>query len=370
MQHRRTWLKQTSFAALALGVNLKSFANEEGITRAFGSEHGLINLGANENPHGISPMAKQALLDMLPNANRYSFNLPSLQSVRKDLAAYYGLTEDNIIFSTGSGQALVMMGEYFTKGNLVTANPTFNLLPATAKKMGTEVIEIPLTDAKVHDLPKMMAAITDKTQTVYICNPANPTGTIVAPSVLKDFCREASKKAMVIVDEAYIDFLNPGDNESMMSLVSSNKNIIVVRTFSKIHGMAGLRVGFLVAHPDTVKKLLDANFEHAQFAISNLSIAAAMASLKDEQHRKNCKEKIVAAREYTQQALNGMGYKCIPSYTNFIFYNLNGYKGDYQKDMLAKNILLRAVKLPDAYWGRVSIGTMDEMKEFVKVMKG
>ncbi len=121
------------------------------------------------------------------------------------------------------------------------------------------MIEVPLTPEKTHDLPAMLRAITSDTQMVYLCNPANPSSTIIAPNVLKDFCVEASKKAVVIVDEAYIDFLNATDKESMIGLIDKNPNIIVLRTFSKIHAMAGLRVGYVVGHA-TIIDSLDRNY--------------------------------------------------------------------------------------------------------------
>jgi histidinol-phosphate aminotransferase len=175
---------------------------------------------------------------------------------------------------------------------------------------------------------------------------------------------------MVLIDEAYIDFLNPPDNESMFSLTSSNPNVAVVRTFSKIHGMAGLRIGFLVGHPDLIRSLEANYFQHTQIAISNLSQAAALASLKDEQHRQSCKMKNAEAREFTLHALQDLHIRCIPSFTNFMFFSLGDYKGDFAQDMLSKNgIILRSSVYGDGKWGRVSIGTLDEMRKFAAVMQ-
>ena len=159
--HRRQWLKQTSLAAFGLGYSFTSMGNEEGITRNFGSEKDLINLGSNENPYGISPKAKQAIIDMISQANRYQWNVSTLQDYRKQLAEKFGLTEENVLISAGSGEGLGLLARYFNKGNIVTANPTFGILPNTAKRLGTAVKEIPLTPDKVHDLPAMLNAITN-----------------------------------------------------------------------------------------------------------------------------------------------------------------------------------------------------------------
>lgn len=367
--NRRDWLKSNSLAALAFGFSLPSMANEEGILRSYGAETGLINLSANENPYGISPMAKEAIRNMISEANRYQFNVTSLQTFTKELAQYYKVNTEQVLVTAGSGDALQMLARHFNKGNLVTATPTFSILPSTAKKVGTKVIEVPLTKEKIHDLPAMLKAINSDTQLVYICNPANPTSTIVSPNDLKKFCIEASKKAVVVIDEAYIDFLDAPDNESMIGLVDKHPNVIVVRTFSKIHAMAGLRVGFLVGHPTTIDVLGKNYFSNSQITVSNLSMAAAMASLQDEEHRLSCKQKNEAARSFTIRSLQEMKINCIPSYTNFIFFPLGKYPGDFSKDMFDKNIFLRSNNYLGEKWARVSVGTIDEMKQFIDVMK-
>lgn len=366
---RRQWLKQGTAAAIGFGFSLRSLGNEEGITRDFGRPAGLINLGANENPYGISPKAKEVIKALIGEANRYQYNVPAVQSFKKTLAAYHKVTTDHILITAGSGDGLAMLARQYSHGNIVTATPTFNILPATAKSIGAQVIEIPLTEDKVHDLPAMMNAINDKTSLVYICNPANPTATMLKPDVMKDFCLEASKKTTVLIDEAYIDFLDAPDNESMTALAGINPNIIVISTFSKIHGMAGLRIGYTISHPDTIKKLNEGHYSRSQLACSVLSLGAAQASLADEQHRRMSKAKNEAVREYTFQELRKMKFTCYPSFTNFLFFRLHNYKGDFASDMLKENILLRSNHYPDGQWARVSIGTMEEMKEFIRIMK-
>jgi len=367
--HRRDWLKQSALAAVGLGISLRSLAGEDYLPRNFGNEKGLINLGANENPYGISPKARQAIIDMLGESNRYQFNVSSLQSLKNDLAAYYGLSPEQILITAGSGEGLVLLARYFSKGNIIAANPTFNILQNAAKRISTPVIEIPLTSGKVNDLSGMLAAINSNTSLVYIVNPNNPTGTIVKPSALKSFCEEACKKTFVLIDEAYIDFVDAPDNESMTGLIEKNPNLIVMRTFSKIHGMAGLRIGFIAGQPGSISKLEENYFSNSRYCVSNLTMAAALASLKDEGHRKTCKEKNDAARAYTINSLQELKLKVTPSYTNFIFFDLGTYKGDFGKDMLEKNILLRSNSDSDGKWCRVSVGTMDEMKIFVNTMK-
>jgi histidinol-phosphate aminotransferase len=367
--NRRHFLKANTLAALALGMSIPSMANEEGLLRTAGSESGLINLGSNENPYGISPRAKEAILGMLGESNRYQFNVTSLQDFGKKLATYYQVNENQVLVTAGSGDALQILPRYFSKGNLVTATPTFSILPNTAKKIGTKVIEIPLTRDKVHNLSAMQQAITKETALVYICNPANPTSTIVPAQALQDFCKEAAKKAVVVIDEAYLDFVDPPENVSLMRLVDQHPNLIVLRTFSKIHAMAGLRVGFLVGHPATVRALKDNPFRNSQITVSNLSMAAAMASLQDEDHRALCKQKNTAARNYTVEALAKMHIKAILSHTNFLFFPLGNYTDNFAARMLDKNVILRSENYPDGNWARVSVGTLEEMQSFIRIMQ-
>ena len=366
---RRQWLKQTSIATLGLGISFRSMGNEEGLTKFLSPEKGLINLGANENPYGISSKARQAILDMMGEANRYQFNVASLQSFKKKLADYYKVNEDQVLVTAGSGEGLALLARHFNKGNVVTADITFAILPNTAKKIGSKVIEVPLTKEKVHDLPAMLAAVNNETQLVYICNPANPTSTILKPAALKSFCEQASKKAVVLIDEAYIDFLDAQDNESMIGLIDRNPNVLVIKTFSKIHAMAGLRIGFIIGHSSLISKLQPDYFQSSQFAVSNLSLAAAMASLTDEEHKLMSKQKNEAARKYTMDEMKKMGIEFIPSHTNFIFYPVKNYPGEYSADMFDKHkIIMRSNKYSDGQWARVSIGTIDEMKQFIQVI--
>jgi histidinol-phosphate aminotransferase len=363
---RRQWLKQTSLAGLGLGFSFNSLGNEEGLSRAFGYESGLINLGSNENPYGISPKAKEAIMNMLGESNRYLFNVASLQDFKKDLAAYLGVGENQLLITAGSGDGLGFLARYFSTGNIVAAIPTFGILPSTAKTIGTEVREIPLTTEKLHDLPAMAAAVDSKTSLIYICNPANPTATMLESSVLKDFCQEQSKKTSLLIDEAYIDF---PETASMRSMTATNPNILVISTFSKIHAMAGLRIGYTIAHPSVIKKLEENYYQRSQFGCSVLSIAAAKASLKDAGHIKTCREKNYAAREMTFNELKKMNFTVYPSYTNFLYFRLKNYTGNFAEDMFKKNIILRSNNYSDGQWCRVSIGTTQEMQSFLSTLK-
>lgn len=365
---RRQWLQQTAFATLGLGISFRSMGNEEGLLRSINAETGLINLGSNENPYGISPKARQAILDMMGETNRYQFNVASLQSFKKTLGEYYKVGENQVLVTAGSGEGLALLARHFNKGNIVTADITFGVLPNTAKKVGTKVIEVPLTKDKVHDLPAMLKAITSETQLVYICNPANPSSTLLEHSALKSFCEEAAKKTVVLIDEAYTEFIDNGAAQSMINIIDKNPNVLVIKTFSKIHAMAGLRIGFVIGHSSLISKLQPNYFQSTSMCISNLAMAAAMASLADEEHQRSSKQKNDAAKKYTVDELKKLGIDAMPSFTNFIFFPIKKYKGNFATDMFDKHkIILRSNQYPDGQWARVSIGTMDEMKKFIEI---
>lgn len=365
---RRNWLKKSGLASLGLAISLRSLAAEDGLPRHTGIKQ-LLNLGSNENPYGMSPLAKQAIRDMIDQGNRYTFNIPQLHSFKQELAEHYGVATNQVLVTAGSGEGLALLARHFSTGNLVTAKPTFGILPATARKIGTTIKEVPLDNQHRHDLNGLLQAIDANTALVYICNPANPSSTTVNSDTLKRFCQEAAKKTAVLVDEAYIDFLDDPTRESMLPLVSEHPNILVIRTFSKIHAMAGMRIGFVIGHPDMMKKIGANYFQSTQFCVSALSQTAAMASLKDEGHRRYSRQMNARAREYATAQISGMGYSVAVSQTNFIYFPLTGYTGDFAAAMMKRDVALRADNTPNGVMARISIGTMEEMQAFIPRMK-
>jgi histidinol-phosphate aminotransferase len=171
---RRQWIQQTTLAALGLGFSFRSMGNEDGLQKIFSPESNLINLGANENPYGISAKAKQAILDMMGESNRYQFNVPSLQGFKKRLASYYNVTEEHILITPGSGEGLNLLARHFSKGNIIAPDITFGVLPNTAKKIGTKVIEVPLSPSKVHDLRAMLSVLNKETPINVYLQPCKP----------------------------------------------------------------------------------------------------------------------------------------------------------------------------------------------------
>jgi len=214
-----------------------------------------VKLNANENPFGLSPRAMRAVQESLREGNRYPFG--EVAAFREVLAAHEGVTPEHIHLGAGSGHLLCQSGIAFgiQGGSVVSANPTFPILMNYAEAIGTKWKKIDLNDRLEHDYESMAAAVSDDTRLVFVCNPNNPTGTLVDPSYVKSFCETISKKTTVYADEAYVDFLSPHQQMSMTELVKKDMNVIVSRTFSKVYGLAGLRLGYLVGRPDLIKKV-------------------------------------------------------------------------------------------------------------------
>jgi len=244
------------------------------------------------------------------------------------------------------------------------SDTTFGYWTNAAIELGAQKIEVPLTAAKKNDLDAMLKAIRPDTRLVYICNPNNPTGTVLKTSDLVNFIKEASRKAIVLVDEAYIEFTN---ETSMATLVKENKNIIVARTFSKIYGLAGARVGYALAHADTIAEM-DKMQAYVLGGISAVSSAGALAALDDAAFVEKTRSLNEAAKRYTIHEFEKLGITCIPSSTNFLYFSLVNYKKDFFKLLESSNIEGTAIFEENGKWSRITIGTMEDMQKLIKAV--
>ncbi|MET0391786.1 MAG: histidinol-phosphate transaminase, partial [Chitinophagaceae bacterium] len=264
--NRRAWIKRS--ALLAGGSSLLpslwnglSAAPAATGTRKFISDAewarwappGLkARLFANENPFGPSAKAKQAIVEAMDTSYQYAFQLE--EELRQLIAGQEGLNDDMVELGAGSSCLLHAAAAYYSRGGgaIITGDPTYDDLPETAEAFGANWVKVPLTADYKLDLDAMEKAVDGSTRLVYICNPNNPTGTTVDAARLRSFCENVSAKTMVFVDEAYIDYLPDPKAASMAGLVKNGTNIIVARTFSKLHGFAGLRVGYMMGRKDTL----------------------------------------------------------------------------------------------------------------------
>lgn len=358
---RRIWLKNTATVLAGISVAPSLFATEKERYRAAG----IILLNGNENAYGPSAAARKAMIEAAGISNRYPDEHAS--ALKKQLAEFWNISAQNILIGAGSSEflGLVPLLVSSIKGNIITAEPSYRIWNGQAEAFGLSFKRIPLANDRTLNLGEMMSAIDGNTRMVYVCNPNNPVGTYVEDHLLRAFVNECSKKCMVLVDEAYTEF---PDIPSLKDLAANNPNIFVAKTFSKIYGLAGARIGYSIAHPDTIKKIAalqpwpDAN-------ISITSIAAASAALKDQTFVRDCREKIKEAREMCYKTFKELSLEYIPSHTNFILFNINKIGAGFSQKMQARNIFVQYRDHFGSKWCRVSMGTLDEMKSFCTALK-
>lgn len=359
--HRRSWLKQVSLGVAGLG--LSGFSIDYRGTQ-LPAPVVPVRLMANENPYGPSPLARKAMADAITQSNYYGTDLTN--ELKAAIAAHHGLGVENILMGAGSTQILEITGLYaaIQNGSAVLPQPTFDYFTHFSEKCGLKRIALPANAEKTVDLHKVLQAIQPDTRLVYICNPNNPTGTLNDHATMIPFLEEASKKSLVLVDEAYIDFT---DQPSVCKMVTRNPNIIVAKTFSKIYGLAGARVGYAIAHSSTIAKLAEftawPNGSH-----SVVSTAAALASLKDKAFVQKVKQLNQQNRDYTLKELRRLGLRCIASHTNFIYFSLESYPKDYFELLKNNHILGSRIYEASGKWSRITIGTRGEMEHYIKAI--
>jgi len=377
--NRRNWLKNTALLTLvppAIGRLQAAAKPVPGSSRTVSDMSFATRmppelkarLFANENPFGPSAKAKQAMIDSLGTS--YQYQMKQVQELEAKICAFEEL--DPKMLMTGAGSSPLLLGAALALcakgGNVVTADPAYDDLPSRCEEIGAKWIKVPLTADYKHDLDAMEKAINADTKLVYICNPNNPTGTIVDAEKLKAFCERVSKKVTVFVDEAYIDYLPDPQGTTLIGNVKKGQNIIVARTFSKLYGLAGIRVGYVIAQPDMIT-LLGNYAATGLFCLSAPAIAAALASYQDKTYMQEAFQKMVKSKEYLYSVLKAEGYSYIPSSANFVMFPLKMDGTRFSDEMMKRGVGLRHWKLNNAEWCRISIGRMDEMEAFAAAFK-
>jgi len=386
--NRRNWLKKSalSLAGLALmpqdtwarAVELAQHNNSTFVfqnTQSFNEftppivkddEQLRAILRANENPYGPPPKAAAAFQKEVFKGNRYAWK--TLNDLRDKIAKKENVSPEQILMAPGSSDILekVAMVFYQNGGNVISADPSYMSLINVSKAVGGEWKSYKLLDDSQHDLNAMATGIDINTKLIYICNPNNPTGSVTNADDLREFCSTISEKVPVFVDEAYIELSDNGLKDSMVSLVREGKNVMIARTFSKIYGMAGLRIGYLIGQKETIERIND--ITRGGMGITAPSIVAASVSLDSSDFEVMTKQKITEARKYTENYLESKQYPKLPSQTNFIIFEIPIDGKEFLDKMYSKKVAVRAFTFWDRNWCRVSIGTMEEMQIFTQAM--
>lgn len=379
--NRRTWLK-TSILGLGGITALPATLSAMGDRRSTWLSKSMVRelpfnadpavamkarLLANENPFGPSEKAIKAISNSISMGNRYGHaDAAYLISL---IAEKEGVKPDNIMLGPGSTDLLEKTAISLCRkgGNVISADPSYLSLVNTAIAIGASWKAVPLKEDQSHDLERMLTAIDSDTKLIYVCNPNNPMGSITDFDQVRTFCKKASRKSPVFVDEAYLEFLDNPEEKSAVNLVAEGHDVIVARTFSKIHGMAGLRVGYIVATEERIKSVTD--LVRSTMGLCITSLKGAIASFQDEAFIAKCRDLNKASREYTSENIHSLGYQEIPSHTSFMIFPIRNDAKSFSKSMLDQGIGIRMYAIENKPWCRVSMGTMDEMQLFIEALK-
>ncbi|HVS96503.1 MAG TPA: histidinol-phosphate transaminase [Puia sp.] len=324
-------------------------------------------LFANENPFGPSETARKAILGAIPTSYQYPFM--SMGDLTSKIAAFEKIKTENILLAAGSTPLLMAAAlAYFKPGcNVISGDPSYADLPDRAERMGAKWVKVPLTSDYALDLDAMEKTIDDQTTLVYVCNPNNPTGTVVDNAKLKAFCERVSKKVAVFVDEAYMDYLPDPQGTTLIPMATAGDNIIVARTFSKVYGFAGLRCGYVVTQPETIRKLM--GYTEAFMSLSATTLQAAIAGYQERGYMDDVVKKTAASKEFLYGVLKKEGYTYVPSVANFVIFPIKMDGKQFTDEMMKRSVGVRFWKFNNQDWCRVSIGRMDEMEAFAKAFK-
>lgn len=326
----------------------------------------VIKLASNENPLGPSPRAERAARDALSSVNRYPEG--TCHDLKKKLARKLSVKEKNILLGNGSDELIdIILKTIKAPGaEILTADVTFVEYKISGVINGFAVTTVPLSDFKFN-LVNIKRAFTKNTKAVFIANPNNPTGTYVTKSETRAFLRDVRRDAIVVFDEAYFEYVSAGDFPDLLQEALSN-NVIVLRTFSKIYGLAGLRIGYMAAHEDFVRA---AERVRQPFNVNTVAQSAALAALDDKEFVNKSRLLNLREKKRLYDAFSGLGIWYEESQTNFIFVRFNADAKTIFKALLQQGIIIRDMSQYGlAHYARITVGAREENTRLIAALKG
>ena len=333
-------------------------------------EYGLaevVKLASNENPLGTSPKAIAAMQAELARLNLYPES--TCPELTVDVAARLGLQPENLLFDNGGDAVLTSIAQTFINpgDEAVMARPSFVSYPTSVQIMSGRCLHVPLDSQHRHDLPRMVEAITPRTRLVYVCNPNNPTGTIVTKRETDWLLERMPEQVIVVFDEAYYDFVEHPDYPQTLEYVREGCNVIVIRTFSKIYGLAGVRVGYAISRPEIIDSLSKVR---EVFAVDRVAQAGARAALTDEEFRQQTVAVNSAGKRYLYERLASLGLEYTPTEANFVWANLGVDTRVAFERLLRRGVIVRPGFIWDyPTWARVTIGTQTDNEKFIAALE-
>jgi len=332
-----------------------------------------IKMASNENPFGPSPLAVEAIRRAAGDANLYPDN--EVTSLRQRLAKLHGVGTENILVTAGSTSFLTIIGRTLLAPglNAVTSERSFIIYPIATEAAGGRLITVAMR-GDTYDLDRILAAINPETRIVFIANPNNPTGTLLAPAELDRFMSKVPEQVCVVLDEAYCDFAQycarqrGVDYSHSVQYVHAGRNIVVLRTFSKAHGLAGARVGYGIAPAEQISYF---SRMRTVFSVTHVAEAAALAAIEDEQHIRKTLENNAAGAEYLSNKIGEMGLRVLPTWANFLYVEVGEDAAALGKRMQDEGIIIRPLT---GKWGapqaiRITVGTPEQNRQCVATLK-
>jgi histidinol-phosphate aminotransferase len=326
---------------------------------------GPIRLDNNENAYGPSRRAIQAIQESVDLTNRYPDS--EYNQLLETIASLHGIKAEKVVLGCGSSEILRMAAAIFLGlgKKLIIASPTFDLISNEARRRNAEVVSVTLTKVYAHNLNAMLAKVDAATGLVYICNPNNPTGSLTSRRDLEGFLRKLPAKVTVVIDEAYHDYVGSSASDpSFLDRPIDDDRVIVVRTLSAIHGLAGLRIGYAVAAARTSRQL---SALRLQSDVNVIGARAAVAALTDSEYIHTCQQRNTNDRQEFLNVANARMLRVLESQTNFVMLKTERHEQDVIEHFRKNNILLGPHVPSMPGYIRVSLGTPDEMKEFWRV---
>jgi len=341
------------------GKPISELAREMGL-----NESDIVKLASNENPLGISPKAQMAIEDAIAEVARYPDGNSFL--LREAVSQKFNVSPNQIVFGNGSNDILELAARAFLSvgDEAIYSQHGFAVYPLVTQAVGAKGIVVPAIDFG-HDLEGFLAAITPKTKLIFVANPNNPTGTLIAKDTLYAFLKRVPSNVLVMLDEAYDEYLSEENKSEAIKWLSEFNQLIISRTFSKAYGLAGLRVGFGLMHPDVADIL---NRVRQPFNVNSIAQSAAVASLADTDFVERSYAANQAGMMQITQGLKRLGLEFIPSYANFVSFKVANASTVNQR-LLKNGVIVRPVanyEMPD--YLRVSIGLFSENERFLDVL--
>lgn len=327
----------------------------------------IVKLASNENALGPSPAAVEAIRRASDSVNLYPEG--SCHDLRSALASHLGVSADALVFGAGSDEIIHLLGLALLEpgDEVIQGDPTFSRYEAAAVLAQAPCVKIGLRDWR-HDMEAIRQAVTPRTRMFFIANPNNPTGSYVTRSEMDAFLGSLPDRCIVCMDEAYFEFVDAPDYPDSFRYIGMGANVVVLRTFSKIHGLAGLRIGYAVARPEIVAAIEQVR---EPFNVNHLAQVAALAALSDAQHVSRSRDAVTSGRAKMTDALNALGLTVWPSQANFVWVDVHRSGRTVFEALLRRGVIVRT---GDAFGAdtflRITVGTPEQNDRLIEALKG